>query len=105
MVFEHVQQHILPGMVVREERQPLLHKLSQSTPIIHPLLCAGEVQEMVWPTKVMLPPTGPLYLSDKEKVARHFDYSSWKTEEKKNTTEARVTGQRDSILNKEESYL
>jgi hypothetical protein len=50
-----------------------------------PLLKVGDVQEMVWPSEVHLPETGPFHLSDEEKVARRNDYSTGKTEEKKKT--------------------
>ena len=50
-----------------------------------PLLSVGDIQEMVWPTEVSSVQVGPFHLSDEEKVARRFDYSSGKTEEKKKT--------------------
>jgi hypothetical protein len=50
-----------------------------------PLLKVGDVQEMVWPAEVESNVTGPFHLSDEEKVARRFDFSSGKTEEKKKT--------------------
>jgi hypothetical protein len=50
-----------------------------------PLLSVGDTQEMVWPPEVSSVQMGPFHLSDEEKVARRFDYSSGKTEEKKKT--------------------
>ena len=51
----------------------------------NPMLGVGDIQEMVWPSEVLSPETGPFYLSDEEKVARRVDYATGKTEEKKKT--------------------